>query len=47
MPCHANLLRALRGRGTAETTADDNLKTLRLAFAAYDSARTGRAITFT
>lgn len=45
VPCHANLLRALQGRGAAETTADDNLKTLRLAFAAYDSARTGRAIT--
>lgn len=44
VPCHANLLRALQGRGAAETTADDNLKTLRLAFAAYDSARTGRAI---
>jgi D-apiose dehydrogenase len=36
--CHANLLRALTGAAPAETTADDNLRTLRLVFAAYDSA---------
>jgi len=43
--CHANLLRALRGEGPAETTGEDNLKTLRLVFGAYESARTGQAIT--
>lgn len=36
--CHANLLRALSGAAPAETTDDDNLRTLRLVFAAYDSA---------
>jgi predicted dehydrogenase len=38
VPCHANLLQALRGGGEAETTAEDNLKTVRLVFAAYESA---------
>ncbi|MEK7677185.1 MAG: Gfo/Idh/MocA family oxidoreductase [Verrucomicrobiota bacterium] len=42
--CHANLLGALRGEAPAETTAEDNLKTLELVFAAYDSARTGQAL---
>lgn len=44
--CHADLLSALRGEGTAETTGEDNLKTMRLMFAAYDSAATGKAIAF-
>lgn len=44
VPCHANLLRALRGEGAAETTGEDNLKTVRLVFAAYESARTGQVI---
>ncbi len=44
VPCHKNLLQAIRRRGRAETSAEDNLKTLRLAFAAYDSALSGRAI---
>jgi len=44
VPCNANFLRALRGEGEAETTGEDNLKTLRLAFAAYDSAATGEAV---
>jgi predicted dehydrogenase len=38
VPAQADILRALRGEGQAETTAEDNLKTLRLVFAAYDSA---------
>ena len=42
--CQANLLAALRGEQPAETTADDNLRTLRLVFAAYESAKTGRGI---
>jgi D-apiose dehydrogenase len=37
---HANLLSALRGEAPAETIADDNYRTLRLVFAAFDSART-------
>jgi predicted dehydrogenase len=42
--CHRNLLAALQGRGPAETTGEDNLKTCAVVFAAYDSARTGKAI---
>lgn len=36
--CHADLLRALQSGRPAETSAEDNLKTLRLVFAAYESA---------
>ena len=45
VPCCADLLAGLRGKPGGETTGADNLKTMRLVFAAYDSARTGRAIT--
>jgi hypothetical protein len=38
------LLAALRGEAQAETTADDNLRTLRLVNAAYESARTGETV---
>lgn len=44
VPCHADLLGALRGEGAAETTGEDNLKTARLVYAAYDSARDGRVV---
>lgn len=44
VPCNADLLRALRGRGRAETPGEDNLKTARLVFAAYDSARRNTVI---
>jgi len=44
VPCQAHLLKALRGEEAAETTGDDNLKTLRLVFGSYKSARTGQAI---
>lgn len=46
VPCNANLLAALRGEGIAETTAEDNYKTLELVYAAYDSARNRRLIKF-
>jgi len=36
--CHRDLLAALRGQGAAETTGEDNLKTMELVFAAYESA---------
>ena len=36
--CQADLLRALQGNGAAETTGEDNIKTVRLVFACYDSA---------
>lgn len=42
--CNRNLLGALRKTGSAETTAEDNLKTLQLVFAAYESARKQQAI---
>jgi predicted dehydrogenase len=41
--CHADLLRALQTGFKAETNADDNLKTLKLVHAAYESARNGQA----
>jgi predicted dehydrogenase len=46
VPCNASLLRALRGEGPAETTAEDNLETLRLVFAAYDAAASGAVVRF-
>jgi predicted dehydrogenase len=46
VPCCADLLKGLRGGAGGETTGEDNLKTLRLVFAAYESARTGRAVMF-
>jgi D-apiose dehydrogenase len=42
--CNANLLDALQGRRPAETTAEDNLKTLELVFGAYESARENRVV---
>ena len=42
--CHADLLHALRTGTPAETAADDNLQTLRLVFAAYESARSGQSV---
>lgn len=38
VPANANFLNALNGKTEAETTGEDNLKTLRLVYAAYDSA---------
>lgn len=45
-PCLADLLAAIRAADAmkAETNADDNLRTVRLVFAAYESARTGTAV---
>ena len=39
VPCHRDLLAALRGETPGETTGADNLKTLELVFGAYESAR--------
>jgi predicted dehydrogenase len=44
VPCNQNLLAALRGEGRAETTGDDNLKTVRLVVAAYESAASGEVV---
>jgi hypothetical protein len=38
VPLNANVLAALRGEGQAETTGEDNLKTVKLVFVAYESA---------
>jgi predicted dehydrogenase len=46
VPCNANLLGALRGDAPAETTGEDNLKTVRLVFGAYESARTDQVVRF-
>lgn len=39
--CHENLLAALREGVSAETTGDDNIKTVRLVYASYESAADG------
>ncbi len=46
VPCNANLLAHLQGTEPAETTGEDNLQTLRLVFAAYDSAAEDKVIRF-
>jgi hypothetical protein len=46
VPCHANLLAALRGSGKGETTGEDNLKTLELVFGAYESAKKNAVVKF-
>jgi D-apiose dehydrogenase len=40
--CHRNLVEAMLGKGKAETTAADNLRTLQQVFGAYESARLGQ-----
>lgn len=47
VPCNANLLAALRGEAQAETTGEDNLRTVQLVFASYESARSGKVIYLT
>lgn len=42
--CHRNLLAGLRGETPAETTGADNLRTLELVHACYDSAASGRVV---
>ena len=44
VPCIADIMRGLRREGPAETTGEDNLKTVRLVAAAYESAETGQAV---
>jgi hypothetical protein len=36
--CHRNLLGAIRGASPAETTGEDNLRTMQLVFKSYESA---------
>ena len=44
VPCLQDLLGALRGKSPGETTGADNLKTIELTFAAYESAAKDRVI---
>ncbi|MGE0132903.1 MAG: Gfo/Idh/MocA family protein [Blastocatellales bacterium] len=44
VPCNADLLAALQGDKAAETTGADNLKTMQLVFAAYESARANETV---
>ncbi len=44
--CQRDLLRHLKGETTAETNGDDNLKTVKLVFGAYESARTDHPVFF-
>ncbi|MDX2195391.1 MAG: Gfo/Idh/MocA family oxidoreductase [Cytophagales bacterium] len=41
---NANILKGLIGENEAETTGDDNIKTTKLVFAAYESASSGNII---
>jgi len=45
--CNRDLLRGLRTESPPETSAEDNLKTLKLVFAAYDSAAQKKTIPIT
>ena len=45
--CHRDLLRGLQTGSSPETSAEDNLKTLKLVFAAYDSAAQKKTIPIT
>jgi len=45
VPCNADLLRAFQTGTPAETSGEDNLKTMKLVFSSYDSAANGRVIT--
>ena len=44
--CNRHFAAAFRGEVSAETTADDNIKTLGLVFASYHSARDNKVINF-
>ena len=44
--CNNDILQDLLGRKKAETTGDDNFKTVRLVFSAYDSAKNNSVIKF-
>jgi D-apiose dehydrogenase len=46
VPCQVNLAQALKGEAIAETSGADNIKTIRLIFGSYKSARTGQVLHF-
>jgi D-apiose dehydrogenase len=44
--CHRNLVDGFLGKCDAETTGEDNLRTLQLVFGSYESARLGQPVRF-
>lgn len=46
VPCNRDIFGALARKGLAETTGEDNLRTVRLVFAAYDSVCRGEVVRF-
>ncbi len=44
--CNRHFAKAFRGEAIAETTAEDNLKTLQLVYASYDSAKDNKVVNF-
>jgi hypothetical protein len=42
--CQQNLLSGLLGTAQAETTGEDNLRTLQLVYAAYESAARSNSV---
>ena len=44
IPINKNILDGMLGRGKAETTGEDNFKTVKLVWASYESAATGKKI---
>jgi predicted dehydrogenase len=44
--CNADLLRAVKTGRPAKTSGEDNLRTMRLVFVAYDSAERNQVVTF-
>lgn len=46
VPIHQDFVRAFRTGESPETTGEDNLKTMRLVYAAYESAERNEVITF-
>lgn len=44
--CNKSILDDMLGRGSAETTGDDNLRTVELVFSGYESAKSNKVIYF-
>lgn len=44
VPAQADFVQALQGNGQAETTGEDNLKTMQLVFGAYESAKNQQVV---
>jgi predicted dehydrogenase len=42
--CNRDILMSLRGEGNAETTGEDNFETIRLVYAAYESAKKNQVV---